>query len=409
MKKSIFIVSMAAAIFWASCSKEDMQTNQTGTETGTRTVTFNLSMESGDGMSVSTRSGENSGVEQIDFRYYSVYVYWFHSDDGANYTFMGEKPEEVTDYTYTKTFDDDEANKWHKYVFVAVPKGTHEAVIADAKDFGQVSDAGWGEFVPNKASVSSSSKLNNCYIPFSESDNGEAIEGTTFSAGRNFEIFGDGGEVVSDSPTGDISNTVLRRQFGIVRINANGRDFTKSKITCKINTDYYRLYLSQMVKRGQATAPTPEAVYGYYSSENEAESGNVSGGDYFSNSYQISDGMNTQIASFAKAVTAADLDEQGNINIYLPYTTVQKTTETVEDLYQTNYSVLAGSAMEGPSLTLTIDDKEYTYSAPFPIFRNVVTAFNIKGDALEIVWDNNGGNGVDLDDDDWDGIQTANN
>lgn len=412
MNKLLFMVWAVASALFVSCSEDEMQNELQHENKGPYTVTFNLSIESGDGLSVSTRSGEGDSV-RIDLTKYLVYVYWFHettSSDLGSMALMDENQPELIDetkYFYTKTFEGDEAEKRHAYLFLAVPKdkGLDDVIkMENIKDLGSAIYDDFTGITANSTSMTTTSSLKNCYIPFftddeSEKKNSNKIE---FSANRKLEIFGEGSVLLPN--TNLTEKVVLKRQFGIVRIKANGQDYKGKSVTCKINSDYYRLYLTQMIK--EPNADDGGSFAKEYESTNNAMSndGSIYGGDYFSLTYR----KNNCTASFewtSSSVTASDLDEEGNINIYLPYTTAKAVGETVSKEEQTNYSYNDIQAFSTPSIKFEIDGHGYEYTVnstypQFPIYRNGITAFYLNGTQMDIEWDG----GIDLDNDDWDGI-----
>lgn len=411
MNKLAFIVWAFVAALFASCSDDELQNDLPKESKEPYTITFNLSIESGDGLSVSTRSGED-GVERIDLTKYLVYVYWFHGEAGSDMGSMTlmEEPEEVTEYFYSKTFEGEEAEKRHAYLFLAVPrdKGLDEVIqMSNMKDFGPVYSNGYGHgyFTTSSQAMSESSLLKNCYILFFEDDISEATNDTEFSANRKLEIFGEG-NVLPPSINSFTEDVVLKRQFGIVRIKANSRDFTGKAVTCKINSDYYRLYLTQMIKESDGSGIDKE-----YLSTNEAESQDGASmgytGDYFSSTYMFSDDNSNHVTASLTwkkdNVTVEDLGEEGNIDIYLPYTTATSVGTTPSSEEQTNYSYYQIGALSTPSLTLEIEGEKYEYTNQFPIYRNGITPFYIKGTQMVIDWGDSD-SGINLDNDDWDGI-----
>lgn len=414
MNKLLFMVWAVASALFVSCSEDEMQNELQHENKGPYTVTFNLSIESGDGLSVSTRSGEGDSV-RIDLTKYLVYVYWFHETTGSDLgsmALMDENQPELIDetkYFYTKTFEGDEAEKRHAYLFLAVPKdkGLDEVITkANIKDFGVAETDGY-TFSASSQPMTTSSLLKNCYIPFFTDDISEERNNsnTKFSANRKLEIFGEGSVLLPN--TNLTEKVVLKRQFGIVRIKANGQDYKGKSVTCEINSDYYRLYLTQMIKEPNASSTDTPTYAKEYVSTNEAESknGTITGGDYFSTTYQA----NPSVATFVwknESITASDLDEEGNINIYLPYTTAKAVGENnIPSEEQTNYSYYSNSASSTSSIKFKIDEKEYEYTVnstypQFPIYRNGIIAFYLNGTQMDIEWKD----GIDLDNDDWDGI-----
>ena len=98
------------------------------------------------------------------------------------------------------------------------------------------------------------------------------------------------------------------------------------------------------------------------------------------------------------------LTEKGNLLIYLPYTEARRNGPAGEG-HTTLYSWSNGGSINGPSLTVTIDGREYKYNDPFPIRRNTKAFFYIEGTELHFSG-KDGNGGIDLDDDKWDGVAT---
>lgn len=405
MNKLLFMVWAVASVLFVSCSEDEMQNDLQNENKGPYTVTFNLSIESGDGLSVSTRSGEGDS-ERVDLSKYLVYVYWFHVEAGGSLydmTLMDENQPELIDetkYSYTKTFDEEEKGKRHAYLFLAVPKDKGlDGVITNIKDVKMVEGDGYS-FSTNSQPITTSSLLKNCYIPFFIDDESEEKNNskTEFSANRKMEIFGEGSTIALVSSFTE--NVVLKRQFGVVRIKANGQDYTGKSVTCKINSDYYRLYLTQMIKVPNADDGGSFAKE--YESTNDAlsDDGSIYGGDYFSTTYQADPSVATFVWK-SESITASDLDEKGNINIYLPYTTAKAVGNDIPSEEQTNYSYNNQVVPFPSSITFEIDGQKYEYTSQFPIYRNGITPFYLKGTQMVIDWENGG---IDLDNDNWDGI-----
>lgn len=397
MKRSIYIITTVLLALLSSCSDEDMPGKEHDSlEKKTQTLKFSLSIDGGDGFAVSTRASSNPNIQPIPSDY-TVYVYWFqrNQDDGEDYYIGMESVEGGSVYTKEVTIGEK-----YSYVFLAVPKNYGNVISPDnIRDFGQ---ANVSDFSSNSGNLGETSKLKNCFLPFFADDENEASNSTKqgFSVTRNLQVFGDGNKITAGYELHAPANIVLRRQFGAIEIK--GTESLKGKsVKCVVKSDYYRLYLSQMIKPENSVSLTEDE---YYNSENEAQDA-VSTidpcGDYFSSTY-----FTDIIPSFTfeeENVDDSFLTEEGNLLIYLPYTAAY-TKGTVKEEHKTLYGYAVVES-EGPSLTFSINGQEYKYEKPFPIRRNTKSYFSIEG--TELHFSGQGGEGgIDLDDDEWDGVVT---
>lgn len=396
MKHSIYIIATMLLALLSSCSDEELSGNGNNSDMeGTKTLNFTLSIDAGDGLSVGTRASSSKNIIPIPSDY-RVYVYWFKGDDGTNFYF--EEAEEVSGSLYSRKVD---IEGKYAYLFLAVPKGKrYDNVIEldNMRDFGQ---ANVGDLTSTKSGklISGTSKLKNCFLPFLEEDGTEQenYDKTEFKVTRNLQIFGDGNYITAGYDEHFPASIVLRRQFGAVEIQGTS-SLQGKQVKCSVKSDYYRLYFSQMIKPANSASISED---GYYNSENSAldQSVQTSDGDYYSSTY-----YNDRIPSFAFSQEANGdfLTEKGNLLIYLPYTEARR-NGPAECGHTTLYGW--GVTPEGPSLTVTIDGREYTYNDPFPIRRNTKAFFYIEGTELHFSG-KDGNGGIDLDDDKWDGVAT---
>lgn len=408
MKRLIYIITTVLFALLSSCSDEDMPGKENGfSEKKTQTLSFSLSIDEGDGLSVSTRASSGSGIQPLPTDAYHVYVYWFKvgQDENQDEKRFFMEAEAVTSPTYTKEV---EVEGKYAYVFLAVPDGEYNSVVEpeNIRDFGQaVLDDGDYSFTKNSGSLKEGTTiLENCFLPFftddkSEKDN-NSPEKEGFNVTRNLQVFGDGNEITAGYDLHAPANIVLRRQFGAVEIQGTG-NLAGKNVKCTVKSDYYRLYLSQMVKPENSASLTEDKYYSSQNSGTGSNSDSFFGRDYFSYSYSQ---YILPSFTFNQTVDDSFLTSEGNLLIYLPYTTA-KTQGSVENDEKTLYNHNDGDFEDGPSLTFTIDGKEYKYNQPFPIRRNTKAFFYIDGTELHLAGQNGDG-GIDLDNDEWDGVVT---
>lgn len=403
MRKSIYIISVLFVALLCACSDEDtLMTEQEKEESGLRTITFSLSLAQGDGFSLDTRSSEN--IKPVDTNAYAVYMYLFKRDSKNQYI-LDREPIKMTSPLYS--IEGVVEGDAYAYVFAAVPSA-QESVLTGVRDFGTASLNEDGNDITTSSSISvASSLLSNSFISFFEDDQSESDNLTrgTFSANRNLNIFADGSYIPAGATYHTPVNLVMTRQFGIIEIELDGTDVSGKEVSCSVNSDYYRLYLSQMIKK----ETTDEF---YYTSENEAVSGDEYGYgeityDYFSK-VNVFVTFKTNLPTFKKTttVTAEEITNgKYYLQLYLPYTTaypVAKANEVPTAQYA-NYNYNNAGGETGPALSLTMPDgKVYKYNSTFPIHRNAKTTFFIEGSKLTTTL---GNGGIDLDDDNWDGVQ----
>lgn len=404
MRKSIFVISILfVALLWA-CSDENTLITEQGKEQSTsRTITFSLSLQDGDGFSLETRSSEK--VKPVDPKTYAVYMYLFKSST-EGYV-LDRQSEKITTPLYS--IEGIEEGMSYAYLFAAVPND-YENVLSGVRDFGTVDVDEYGSFIASRFILEDKSSLNNCFIPFFEIDQIETEESMystiPIEANRDLKIFADGNYIPAGVSYHTPVNLVMTRQFGMVEIELDGTAVSGKEITCSVNSDYYRLYLSQMIKNEKNYSECES----YYTSQNEAKSiGEISGyinTDYFSvvNAFVT---FKENLPTFTKTITVNPediIDGKYYLQLYLPYTTaylVSRSTD-VPTKQNANYIMNGPSAEATPGLTLTMNDTVYKYNGIFPIHRNAKTTFYIQGSKLTTKFGDD--EGIDLDDDDWDGI-----
>lgn len=358
---------------FASCEKEIVVSRET--DSNINTVTFKLSSIESSFTSNVTKAAANSVVNLSE---YDVMFYLFKQTD-LGYQLTVKKP--VTEILFKIEV---EKEKNYKYVIAATKKraGTGINPLIVAKDYFQ----GYSGEV--EATVESASLLSNCFFDICGTGSLAFGGGEEVSINENPEIYAGGFDLSTSYTFHTPVDIVLKRQIGAVEFRLTGlTPGTQHTFKCSVPSDYYRLYLSQIVRVD---------VNHDFDSQNKGvneDTGIIDGGDYYGNVSGVSDFL-----YFTKEETLTVTSDKYNFYIYMPYTIASENTIT-NGLYSegnANYSENIGQG----TLTLTIDNTQnYTYSKAFPIYRNKKSYFLLKGEnELECKLGN-----IALDDDEWNG------
>lgn len=341
------------------------------------TVTFNLS---GVETSFSSSFTKASGKPSIDFAKFDVMFYLFKQVNATDdYQLVGMKP--ITESIFEMTVEKDVS---YKYVVAAAKKtGTVPNPLVVAKDF-------YNSYTEvESASVAAASLLNNCFFDICGDRTYQGGEEVPMNV--NPEIFADGFNLVTSFDFHTPVDIVLRRQVGAVEFKLTGLTPGEHTFKCSIPSDYYRLYLSQIV-REDATKD--------YSSQNSGvnsllEEYGVDAGDYYGKITNANSGSDLLFFTKEEIVTTSD---NYNFYIYMPYTIASAGISTTSLYYGGNANGSEGLNMSG-NLTLIVDGTSHSYDKPFPIYRNKKSYFLLKGDSeLECKLGN-----IGLGDDSWNG------
>lgn len=402
MKHSIYIIATMLLALLSSCSDEELSGSGNNSDMGgTKTLNFTLSIDAGDGLSVGTRASSGKNIIPIPSDY-RVYVYWFKGKlQGSVVKYYFEEANEVSSSHYSRNVD---IEGKYAYLFLAVPKSKgYDNVIElnNMRDFGQAHLEDYGAIKNSGSLIKEISNLDNCFLPFLEEDVTEKdnYDKTEFKVTRNLQIFGDGNYITAGYDEHFPASIVLRRQFGAVEIQGTST-LQGKQVKCSVKSDYYRLYFSQMIKPTNSASISED---GYYESQNNAlDASGYASSDYFSLIFQKENFVPS--ITYNQETNGDFLTEKGNLLIYLPYTEARRNGPAGEG-HTTLYSWSNGGSINGPSLTVTIDGREYKYNDPFPIRRNTKAFFYIEGTELHFSG-KDGNGGIDLDDDKWDGVAT---
>lgn len=381
MKKVFYILLLICLI--TSCREDEPDLPEvSGT---TRTVTFNLSgVERLFGTSL-TRASAN---QVVDLARFDVMFYLFRQI-GGNGKYQLAVKKQVTEILFTMDVD---AGVDYKYVIAAAVKIPGQAVnpLIVAKDYNTMDVMG-GTFEVQDASTNGGSYLENCF--FDISGNVDYTQDEAKSMNSNPEIFADGFDLLTSYDFHTPVDLVLKRQVGAVEFKITGlTPGVQHTFECAVPSDYYRLYLSQIV-RGDVNKDHSSQNLGLNS--DLFDLANVEAGDYYGKIAEANG--TTSFLLFTKNETVTS-GENYDFYMYMPYTIASQGTPTASLYYQGNAN--GSSSLGNGSLTLTIDGtRSYTYAKPFPVYRNKKSYFLLKGENdLECKLGN-----IGLDDDPWDG------
>lgn len=378
MKKIFYIMLFMQLL--TSCEKE--MSTPMEKDGDVHTLTFNLS---GIESPFDTNITRASGKQTIDLNTFDVMFYLFKQVGNDDYQLVVKKA--ITEVIFKIDAIEPEVN--YKYVIVAAPKKAGSTInpILVAKDYNTMDILG-GTFEVGDATVNSS--IYNCFFDMFGTRTYSDDDAITID--KNPEIFADGFDLSTSYDFHTPVDVVLKRQMGAVEFKVTGLSTgTEHTFACSIPSDYYRLYLSQIVR---------ESASKDYTSQNNGLNDELNGygvdaGDYYGKIASVNSG--STLLSFTKQETITTSGSTYNFCIYMPYTIASESTVTTS-LYNGG-NANTSEALGAGTLIFTVDGKTYTYSKPFPIYRNKKSYFLMKGDnELECKLGN-----INLDDDPWDG------
>lgn len=414
MKQVILILSVILSVIVCSCSDDISVDNLKKEGRGECSVTFELSKSNDFGLDVITRSSNIIPIPEE----YSVMFYLFQADGNEYKLIRG--PEAIT--SPVLTLDNLTEDMEYRYVFVAINNPKKNEVMANmlkALDFGTtvMTPGDWTIQLPSEASTTNHSLLKNCfldifdYTTYGDAGDGSQKEYITIDPDKDMDIFGAGSYFLPGSITAAIAVT-LERQVGMVEFKYE--DATAGdQLECSFSSDYYRLYLSQMVKDKNNTNYTSEnaALFSYASADDDNPIKDYTQGDYYSVSRLFYTNV-LGLPTFKKNVTLTGTEK--SIKVFMPYTTSTVVGTTVDDIYKAHHirTTLSADATNTPGdITLNITKANGTTTSfkkagtPFPIYRNGKTIFTTVGsDYLSVNFGNAADDGIHLPDDDkWNG------
>lgn len=385
---------LLAGVSGTSCSDDTPITSDAPTEKKT-TLTFRID---GIGDMKMTRAAEEPGnVAGLDiFEKYTVKLYLFAEErqDGVetepDNPYPGAQlvagyPKPITESTVQITgLDCDTYN--YCYVFVAC-----EDDYADKLEVKAINVDGFGSGLSN---ISEGSLYTNCCIQVLDEDNNAPFDKNE-NAEDFFMVYGAGeGITASTTEIYQPVSVVLRRQMGAVVFNAGN---IEQEAECGVFTEFYRLYLSQIVEKGNAGTRN-HAHNGYLIGTDASEEDNpYIDGDY---AWLLGEQTFTQNFSVGTTIgggTSGEEQVTGYV-IYLPCTTMHEEGNVPNQEYA-NVDFGSGNS---PKTYITIGGKTYSTTQPFPIFPNRRTILSVgDGSTLTVSFTGEGG-GINYEDD-WNG------
>ena len=343
------LLMLLMAAFWTSCSEDTIGTETN--ESKLSSVTFHI--EGIEGL----RTRAANGIENIDFNKYGARLYLFkdkieNSTTDTDNPYPGftlaSDPVEITEgYVTIDNLNRTEHN--YIYIIVAYEKGYAE----EAKVMSWDADS----YASYELEVDKS-LYTTCYIAALDENNSYAPYSQ--QGDDKFMIYGAGGEIASQLDQFVPVEVVLTRQMGAVVFSTGAENIEQISASCTISTDYYRLYLSQII----------ETLSGTQNHCSDFASSNA----------------NPEIS--IEFDGGALINELKGYMVYLPCTTT-KTYESYEalnipDREKINYLSYEGVDQPKTGTTsITVQEKTYATNQLFPIYPNRRTILTI-GDGSKI-------------------------
>lgn len=346
-----FMLMLWVGMAWTSCS-EDIATIDEAGKAETYSVTFHISGLDGQ---LHTRAEE---IVDVDFTKYTAKLYLFSGNKSTGtasdnpydgFTFVGN-PEEGGDKSQPITIDDNgyvtlrNLQSGQDYIYAIVAYEDDYETEGTVKVFNSST-----YFLDDLAE---NSQYDNCCIA--------ALDETNYcpysKKGEDyFMVYGAGGEVPTLNDSFTPVEIILTRQMGAVVFNT-GASTTDVQATCSVFTDYYRLYLSQMVEANTNGTRNHCDDYASY------------------NSYPIY----SQTFEGGSQIT----ESLEGYMMYLPCTTTKAFGSTIPENEKANYDG-AGNYNGYIETSIKIGGKTYSTTDPFPIYPNRRTILTI-GDGSTI-------------------------
>lgn len=406
MKQILYIA--AFIICFHACADKEITDGGEDSVHGVRNITFAIQKE-GEYFGGNTKA--KGSLVPSD---YTVLFYLFERVDAAQdpdyEKFRLIRREQITSPLYT--IKDLRTEGYYQIVFIAAK--TDIARLLSAKDFATAvyGNDSYTITLAGEATLNKS-LLPNCYLELfgtsttpTYGDLNDPNVKETFTISQDIEVFGDGSILVPAMEYSTPVNVLMRRQLGVVEFECP--DAQEGDIlTASFSSDYYRLYLSQMVQDVKTRKFTSE--------NNAVFSPSPQGwdvpppGDYYSSSFYFLNNTQSGLPVFQKIQTMTA--GQKRIRIYAPYTSADTAGTVVAEINKANYKrTEAAVGLQGPegSVKLIVNrggtSKIYQSTSTFPIYRNTRTLFKATGEGLLIVGFGSGASGgINIDDDIWDG------
>lgn len=398
MKKALAGTLMfLTALLGTACQEDKLGMEETGKKELT-SITFHIEGMEG---KISTRAGNVTGLDI--FSKYAVKLYLFKEDkyQGTtepsnpypNATLVEGYPMDINNPSVTIT-GLDVNNFNYCYAFVACEEAYADKLVAKAIDP--------DSFDAKPSEAKSGSLYTNCFLqvldeekekmsPFDKAETAEDY----------FMVYGYGGGITTIS--GDIDfytpvSVVLKRQMGAVVFSTAD---VSQRAKCTVFTEFYRLYLSQMVEFFGAGTRNHSHDLGNIPGTDSPWDPNkpYAGGDYAGN--VLYDSNFSKTFESGSSIGNPECGE-GIINGYVMYLPCTTTTADENNVpAEQNANVAFQYGITDIATSIEIGGKTYSTSSPFPIFPNRRTILTI-GDDSQLNVSFGDGNGINYEED-WNG------
>ena len=349
------LLMLLMAAFWTSCSEDTIGTETNGGKLSS--VTFHIGGIEG------LRTRAANGIENIDFSKYGAKLYLFKDQikdsqtdpDNPYPNFkLDREPVEITEgYVTIDNLDRTQNN--YIYIIVAYEKAYAEKAKVMS----------WNADYYNGVELEAAKSLyTTCYIAALDENNYAPYP---TDGEDQFMIYGAGGEIASQLDQFVPVEVVLTRQMGAVVLSTGADNIKSIPANCTINTDYYHLYLSQIIETQSGTQNHCSDFASHNS--NPEISIEFSGGAF--------------------------INEIKGYMVYLPCTTTKAyesyEASNIPDNEKINYKA-AEPEVTGMT-SITIQEKTYSTSELFPIYPNRRTILTIgDGSKITVSFGDNQGN-----------------
>lgn len=406
MKQIIIIGTVLLLSLLSACSDDKLpDIGASGEKGGKRSITFAISNKDEGNFEVTTKA-KGSPVTDT----YAVKMYLFEKTENET-THQEEFRLILSNAVTTPLYTLEGLNEESTYTYVFVATSIANKAALDAIDFSSVVMTPDPSITlpATPASPDVKSVLENCYISFFDDiannvpSYGTAFDPTpeTIPVNRDLDIYGCGSSILPGMNYYTPVDVVMERQFGVVEFvfqDAQAGD----QLTCSFSSEYYRLYLSQLVtdKSNSNSTYTPDNSAAFPAGVfTDMSLPDYPQGDYYSASGIYFSGYGI-LPVFQKTKVLAN--GENSIRVYVPYTTAAPVGSSVDEKYKANYirtdfedldHMGSGTTIKGPKgdITLKVERggsvlKTYTLSdTPFPVYRNGKTIFSTVGkDYIEI-------------------------
>lgn len=385
----------------ASCDDNGIGNDLAGQGKGTHSTSFSLN---GLNAGILVRSGNE---QDIPFGEYAVRLFVFKGQPGKELGDFRLDREPLSINTSLVTVENIASEFNYFYVFLACKKeflDNDPSNDIDGKDPWMGMKTGMTE--PKTPSVGEAgTPPGHCYLPvfneppivgfddYTVSFSANLQAKTNTDSNEDYMIYGWAKEIPGDISINNVytpQDVIFAPQLGAIEFDPSGVGAIQS---CSVYSNFYRFYLSQMFDKGATTINTiPED--GYLGAPNDLQ------GNYY-------------IPVNIDKTFSSDVNGTGRYVIYVPCTTLRSTEdEGIQEFEMANtYAGTFCDGMVDVKTSVGINGKTYSTSQPFPVFPKTVTQLRVNDRSLMVVGfkSESGGSGVDLEDDEWDGIKLNNN